>query len=443
MESSGNTIRVASRTLALAIALALGETIAPRVAAAGNIVLVDQCDDDGPGSLRAAAASAVNGGTIDLTALACDTIELTSGEITFAQEGVYLEGPGAGALTISSAFGSRVFNHSGTGQLAVHGVTIAEGKYFSDTNAYGGCVNSSGRIFLEDTIVRDCMLVGGDQTIAKGGGLRGTGDVTLISSRVSGNSVTGQAPGVFDCEAGGVQANGDLTVKYSTIDDNTAFSLEDGDTCGGGGAVVFGSVVFFQSTLSNNEASGTGGISISTGGAATFIESTISGNHSTGFGGGIYSQSDLEIWNSTIAFNYSGFSHAAVYRRDGNVTLQSTIIAGNWRPGGIANDLGGNDATIVSGSNNLITSSAVAVPPDTITDCPRLGALDDNGGPTATHALHPDSVAIDAGNNLGDHEEDQRGLPRVIGAAADIGAVERASDDAFAFRSGFEARCEG
>jgi predicted outer membrane repeat protein len=442
MESSG-TIRVASRALTLAIAFALGTTAAPRIAAAGNITLVENCDDDGPGSLRAAAAVAVNGGTIDLTGLDCGTIELQSGEITLAQPGVYLEGPGMAALTISGGFGGRVFNHSGNGQLAIHGVTIAEGKYFSNTDAYGGCISSSGTILLEESTVRDCMLVGGDQVVAMGGGLRAFGDAILVSSRVTGNSVTGQGPGVFDCEGGGLLVNQDLTVKYSTIDNNSAFSLEDGDNCSGGGAVTFGSALVFESTLSNNASSGTGGISISSGGAATFIESTISGNHSTGFGGGIYSQSDLEIWNSTIALNYSGFGEAAVYRRDGPITLQSTIIAGNWRPGGVANDLGGNDSTIVTGSNNIITSSSVPVPPDTLTGCPRLGALDDHGGPTLTHALSPDSIAIDAGNNLGDHEEDQRGMPRVVGAAADVGAVERAPDDGFAFHSGFEARCEG
>ena len=47
-------------------------------------------------------------------------------------------------------------------------------------------------------------------------------------------------------------------------------------------------------------------------------------------------------------------------------------------------------------------------------------------GPTRTHALRLDSVAIDAGNNASGLPSDQRGggFARVVGAAADIGAFE-------------------
>ena len=49
-----------------------------------------------------------------------------------------------------------------------------------------------------------------------------------------------------------------------------------------------------------------------------------------------------------------------------------------------------------------------------------------NGGPTRTHALRLDSIAIDAGNNAADLPSDQRGpgFARVVGTAADIGAFE-------------------
>lgn len=54
-----------------------------------------------------------------------------------------------------------------------------------------------------------------------------------------------------------------------------------------------------------------------------------------------------------------------------------------------------------------------------------LGALADNGGPTWTHALPPDSPAVDAGDDNG-QAFDQRGtgFPRIVGKAADIGAYE-------------------
>jgi Ca2+-binding RTX toxin-like protein len=52
--------------------------------------------------------------------------------------------------------------------------------------------------------------------------------------------------------------------------------------------------------------------------------------------------------------------------------------------------------------------------------------LKDNGGPTRTLALLPNSIAIDSGANPGSLAYDQRGapFPRVVGGAPDIGAFE-------------------
>src|SRR5262249_19080377 len=63
---------------------------------------------------------------------------------------------------------------------------------------------------------------------------------------------------------------------------------------------------------------------------------------------------------------------------------------------------------------------------DSITGNPMLGPLADNGGPTQTMALLPGSPAIDAGANsaAGLPSTDQRGLARIIGPPADIGAFE-------------------
>jgi hypothetical protein len=55
---------------------------------------------------------------------------------------------------------------------------------------------------------------------------------------------------------------------------------------------------------------------------------------------------------------------------------------------------------------------------------PKLGLLANNGGPTLTMALLPGSPAIDAGDTAAAPSVDQRGFPRPVGAAADIGAYE-------------------
>jgi hypothetical protein len=70
--------------------------------------------------------------------------------------------------------------------------------------------------------------------------------------------------------------------------------------------------------------------------------------------------------------------------------------------------------------NTLIASNTPAGG-DSFTD-PKLGPLANNGGPTLTMALLPGSPAIDAWNTSLSPSTDQRGFPRPIGLAADIGA---------------------
>jgi hypothetical protein len=55
---------------------------------------------------------------------------------------------------------------------------------------------------------------------------------------------------------------------------------------------------------------------------------------------------------------------------------------------------------------------------------PQLQRLASNGGPTLTHALSPNSPAIDAGDNAQCPDTDQRGVPRPVGSGCDIGAFE-------------------
>ena len=78
---------------------------------------------------------------------------------------------------------------------------------------------------------------------------------------------------------------------------------------------------------------------------------------------------------------------------------------------------GGNIGT--DGSCNLIAAG------DQPATAPLLGALDDNGGPTQTHALLGGSPAIDAAGAAACPATDQRGVSRPQGAACDAGAYER------------------
>jgi hypothetical protein len=133
--------------------------------------------------------------------------------------------------------------------------------------------------------------------------------------------------------------------------------------------------------------------------------------------------------NSTIADNKAGTAGAGIYLIGvvGALTLQSSIVANNTVAGAKA-DIATPGAFTIIGSNNLVTAAAanVTLPGATLQSDPRLWPLADNGGPTRTLALKIDSPALDAGSNPLALAADQRGagFPRVLGAAADIGAFE-------------------
>jgi len=435
-----------TRSLAAALAVALGSTFAlaaPHRASA-HIEAVSNCADSGAGSLRDAVASAASGDTIDLGGLACSTITLTSGAIVIGQTSLTLQGPGAAALTIDGSFDDRVLLHSGSGTLSIADLSITDGKYVSDDTPVGGCIVSSGSVSLISATVSGCVLVGGDaNVVARGGAIYTAGNLFVFSSVLSGNAVSGQGTPISNSHGGAAVVRGDLSIKYSTLDDNAAITIE-GHNSGSGAFQNYGSTYILASTISNNSARFFGAMAVEgvSGDSLVIRDSTISGNTAGSFSG-IYTQVPTTITNSTIAFNSATYGRGALYSQTQPIELESTIISGNWRPGGTGvDDLNGTDATVVTGANNIVASSSIDVPADTITSCPRLRPLADNGGPTKTHALGDGSVAIDNGNNVAGLDEDQRGEAREIGLAADIGAYERNGPIEFGFGSGFDPVCD-
>jgi hypothetical protein len=165
------------------------------------------------------------------------------------------------------------------------------------------------------------------------------------------------------------------------------------------------------------------------GASAHLANTTISANAADREGGGIYTGGELLLVSSTIAGNVAPTGSAIFDPGTPDVeprSITSTLIAG---------DCGGSP--LVSGGYN-IEGPGNTCGFDQATDQPaedqlNLGPLADNGGPTKTHALLENSVAIDqipqdncvdgAGEPL---SEDQRGEPRPAGAdsSCDVGAFE-------------------
>src|SRR5262249_30242764 len=154
------------------------------------------------------------------------------------------------------------------------------------------------------------------------------------------------------------------------------------------------------------------------------------GNVSLQEGGGIFNGGLLSITNSTIAGNTAGtmFPHSGggiFFAAGGSeVSIRDTIIAGN--AGSNGPDLYG---ALGSPGHNLFGNTQGGSgfdATDLLNVDPMLGPLQDNGGPTQTMALLPGSPAIDAGDNTGAPDWDQRGpgFPRIVNGVIDIGAFE-------------------
>ena len=445
-------------------ALVAGGTLVPASEARAANIPVTNCNNNGAGSLRAAFAAAADGDVIDLRALSCNRIVLTSGAIVFTGENLTVRGPGWRRFTVSGDGRSSVFRQArrtpapdpGRPQLdstfRLQGFTIAWGRHV-DPFAVGGCVFAFSRVVLDHMQVHHCtaLATSPEQPSSGGGAVFAHNDLLLIRSHVHSSRATpsGNGGGVYtnrmltldhsrishnrvDFNAGGAVGLLGLHVSYSTIDHNMS---TDGPA---GGFATAGPTWINKSTIAYNHAHNRGAGEFTTDRPTRIIESTISHNTSDLAPAGFAMDGRFmpnEIRNSTIAFNsvaepgpgdcFEGGGIAVA----GPIRIQSSIIAGNTCAGA-PSDVGrdNNVGEEIVGTDNLIGASSVALPPDTLPfDDPRLAPLATNGGPTLTHLPLADSPAIDAGSNPSGFQYDQRGpgFPRSKGGGVDIGAVER------------------
>ncbi|MEC4868037.1 MAG: right-handed parallel beta-helix repeat-containing protein, partial [Jaaginema sp. PMC 1078.18] len=237
---------------------------------------------------------------------------------------------------------------------------------------------------------------------------------------------------------GGIFSNGALTLTNSTVSGNQAAGS-------GGGIFSNGALTLTNSTVSGNQAAGSGG-GIFSNGALTLTNSTVSGNSAANNGGGVWSYAGGTITNSTITNNIADSDAnntgdgGGIFRYGGTFTIRNSIIAGNFDrspAGNIHPDVSGDningdannligDATGATGTSTIGTGSDRTFATAGITNINQvLAPLANNGGSTQTHALVPGSAALDAGNNANAPAgTDQRGATRIFNNTVDIGAVE-------------------
>ena len=460
--------------------LPLAAAVAPFLALSASTTcattFVTNCNDTGPGSLRAAVAAAIEGDTVDATALttasagcARSRITLKTGDIVVNKNNLTISGPGTDFIVTAKydngmgtqhQYYNRLFTHTGNGTLLIRNLSLIEG-YLAGIDELGGCINSRGNVTLNHVNVAFCsakLTASGPRTHAQranaawGGGVFSYGSLTLLYSTLSFNMANGDSFG--PSVGGGAMVNGDFYSRYSSINSNYSAGY-------GGGVGLTGPVTTLRNTTvaGNHAMRNSGGIDLEFGGGPktlTLVNSTISGNRADAKFGAMYAIVDsFHSFNSTLAFNVAGTSSAGLGLKGGggSAVLQSTLISNNTY---------GSPATsydlsiagfVTTGANNLVRVSSGSLPADTIVGkCPLLAPLRANGGLTLTHALLGHSPAMEAGNNLQGLEFDQRGsaaangvrdYPRVSGppggpAAADIGAFEVDRSDKV-----FDANFEG
>ena len=323
----------------------------------------------------------------------------------------------------------------------------------------GGIANGIEAVDREgiDVIVNVSSTVSNNQAGDDGGGISNIdGTMTVYASTIKGNTASSGGGGIHNDFNETIFKSKPFIVLSSTINDNTA---------GFGGGIYSArnsKIDLLNSTVSNNSAFGSGGAIYNSdsfvyvdpinsdnnwfvsGGTTNLVNSTVtqntadSNNDGGGVGGGI---ANLTNENTEILF----FS-------PGTVNARNSIIAGNFDNSPAGNNIHPNISGPVNGNNNNLIDNvagakgSIGTGSDIVDPNFQLGDLADNGGVTKTHALLPNSRAIDGGNNaliFNDRFDldkdknrneafpfDQRNLQRIFDgndngmATVDIGAFE-------------------
>lgn len=324
-------------------------------------------------------------------------------------QSIVVNGAGAANTIIDGNQSDRVFRVHENRTATLAGLTIRNGRAFQ---------GQGGGIVVEGTLtVADCVIEN-NQTNSAGGGIYNTSIVNVVRTTVRSN---------IAYLGGGLYSRGEGAIRNSTFYGN-------GATGAGGGAYVSS---FDAATL-------------------YVVNSTFSRNYANGNGGGIDSEGSTFLYNTTIVDNdadhdrdeFGGIGGGVLVNPGSRFVVVNSLIAINTMlDAPIYNDCSG---TLEAYGRNYFYDLAGCTLPNAgasgLITPGTIGALQDNGGPTWTHALLPGSQAIDGTlTGLGCVDEngtqlpsDQRGAARIAGARCDAGAFESGAAADRIFRNGFD-----
>jgi hypothetical protein len=342
-----------------------------------------------------------------------------------------------GALTIDS---TTLANNHFTGSFVSGGggaiysavpTTITSSTISGNTAAdIGGAIEFIGGVASQTIATISNSAIVGNTALSDAGVFNNGATVLIDHTIVSGNAASGSSS--VQAGAGGLANNlGRMTITDCIISDNI-----------GSGVQTVGSLVMTGSTVLGNAGDFLGGGLFVSYGDAQVSNCTFSGNTVREAGGGIaiYGLTTLELTSVTITGNtasgpstsFNGGGGLFILANNNEYALvRNTLIAGNASATvapdvlGTVISLGFNLVGEADGSqgwrsNDILGSTSSPIDPV-------LGPLQDNGGPTPTHAVLVGSPAIVHGDPALSATTDQRGTPRAhdgFDPPVDIGAFD-------------------
>jgi predicted outer membrane repeat protein len=352
-------------------------------------------------------------------------------------------------LTVSGCIIENSDATRGGGLFSSGPLTLQNTTVQTNTAEYGGGISTSGPFMnLRNCTVRDNHSGFGGGILAFDQGFFPA--VLSLSDCIVEDNDAASGGGVFFSSN-----SGELTVLRTTIRHNHAAT-----TAGVGGGLYSGGVAttrVHDSLLEANSADFGGGIYDEFSHTLAVVNSTLSSNTANTNGGGIYSAGLTLFANVSVVNNdadhdrdENGGVGGGIYVSSGAFLLQNSLVAANTIVNapifddckGIVmtsgkNLLGETDGCTFGGSGAGAVGSV---------SLGTIGPLQDNGGPTLTHALTAGSEAIDATHdgfacideNGAVLSTDQRGASRIAGTRCDVGAFEFASSFDRILTDGFD-----
>jgi CSLREA domain-containing protein len=397
------------------------------------------------------------------------------------------------AETLGDAYGGAIFVGSGTGSLNLSSMEFTNNTAWNNSDPFnpqgaGEAIycNGTGTVTLINVNVHDnfyqlsavqvngTLNISDSQLISNGGGasaetvnmqnsiVRANGLQGYYGIGLSGDQVTVLSSAITDNDGRGIYAgnsNSNVVVESSVISGNYDYGILNEGNATVRNSIISnnltsgiynsGTIYINDSLITGNHGSGGAGIRTYAPSSQTFVtNSTISGNQASNRGGGIYMASQgftpgrLVIVNSTITNNQARLQGGGIRIDSGGTSsIVNSIIADNTSTTTPELEASGSFTSL---GNNLVGSAPGStygstgwISSDILNTDPRLGLLQDNGGPTFTHALLDCSPARNAGNSALAIDPqtqqpltvDQRGFARIVGTTVDIGAFEAQTVD--------------